>query len=124
MARHNILGKEGERAAREFLIARGMTIRETNWRCGHLEVDIIAQKDSLIHIVEVKTRSTQGAYEPLASIDKRKILNLVNAANMYVRYNRLRMEVQFDVMVLYGHDGHFEITYMPKAFLPPLKTYR
>ena len=40
MARHNTLGKEGEEAACDFLIGRGYTIRETNWRLGHLEIDI------------------------------------------------------------------------------------
>lgn len=124
MARHNLLGKAGELAATEYLIRQGMTIRETNWRFGHLEVDIIAETQGKLHVVEVKTRNAPGAFDPLDSIDAKKIRNLVNAANIYVRYNRLRLEVQFDVMIIYGHDGQFEINYMPKAFTAPLKTYR
>ena len=46
MARHNQLGKAGEKEAVEFLIKQGFTIRETNWRMDKLEIDIIAQREA------------------------------------------------------------------------------
>ena len=60
MAWHNQIGREGEQAAYEFLISKGYTVRETNWRMGHLEIDIVAHEPALnrLHIVEVKTRNT------------------------------------------------------------------
>ena len=86
MAQDNKLGKDGEQAAREFLISKGYTVRETNWRMGHLEIDIIAQEPAAcsLHIVEVKTRSSDDAYDPMESITRAKIRNLVNAANGYI----------------------------------------
>ena len=55
MASHNLLGTEGENAAAEFLISKGLIIRERNWRFRHLEVDIIAESaGGCLHIVEVK----------------------------------------------------------------------
>lgn len=125
MARHNRLGKEGEQAATEFLIKRGLTIRETNWRLNHLEIDIVAQDSNLrLHIVEVKTRSHDENFDPLKSITQAKIRNLVNAANGYLTYYNLKMEVQYDVMVVVGQAGDFQIQYIPDAFYPPLRTYR
>ena len=57
MARHNIFGKQGEDVAADYLIKNGYIIRERNWRLDKLEVDIVAEKDRCIVMVEVKTRS-------------------------------------------------------------------
>lgn len=125
MAFHNSLGQEGERVAREFLIKRGLTIRETNWRLNHLEIDIVAQdSNNCLHIVEVKTRTHDDRFDPLKSITPKKIRNLVNAAAGYVAYNNLKMGVQYDVMIIVGSPQNFKIEYIPNAFYPPLRTYR
>ena len=56
MAAHNELGKEGEEAASAYLSSRGYRIRHRNWHVGKLELDIIAEKDGEMIVVEVKTR--------------------------------------------------------------------
>ena len=127
MSQHNTLGKEGERAACEFLISKGYTVRETNWRMGHLEIDIVAQEPSAnrLHIVEVKTRSGDIThYDPMQSINQKKIRNLVNAANGYIRFYRLPMTVQYDVMIIVGTPPDFKIHFIPNAFQPPLRRIR
>jgi len=127
MAIHNKLGKEGEQAACDFLIAKGYTVRETNWRMGHLEIDIVAheQATNRLHIVEVKTRSRADAhFDPMQSINQKKIRNLVSAANGYIRFYRLPMTVQFDVMILFGTPPDFQIHFIPNAFRPPLRSIR
>ena len=126
MARHNALGKAGEQAACEYLIAKGYTIRETNWRVGKLEIDIVAQepKANRLHIVEVKTRSEGEHYDPMQSITPAKIRNLVNAANGYISLYQLKMSVQYDVMILIGKAPDFTIQYIPNAFQPPLRFCR
>lgn len=126
MAFHNQLGSAGETAATEFLIKQGMTIRETNWRLNHLEIDIVAQSaDRVLHIVEVKTRTSDAHFAPMRSITRQKMRNLVNAANGYVNYCRLQMPVQYDVIILIGSQpGNFKLEYYPNAFYPPLRTYR
>ena len=43
MATHNLLGQIGEEEACRFLIRKGYTLLERNWRVGHLELDIIAE---------------------------------------------------------------------------------
>ena len=42
MAEHNIIGNIGEEVACEMMRKKGFRIVETNWRFGHLEMDIIA----------------------------------------------------------------------------------
>ncbi len=44
MAAHNELGKEGELLAANHLQSEGYVIRHRNWRCGHKELDIVAEK--------------------------------------------------------------------------------
>ena len=67
MAIHNILGKAGEDAAAKYLEQNGYTIRDRNWRKNHLELDIVADKDKELIIVEVKTRSNTDYIEPQES---------------------------------------------------------
>jgi len=126
MAKHNELGREGEQAACEFLISKGYTIRETNWRMGKLEIDIVAQEPqaSRLHIIEVKTRSNTERYDPMQAITRAKIRNLVNAANGYIGHYQLKMSVQYDVMIIEGKAPDFTIHYIPNAFQPPLRTIR
>ena len=126
MAQRKELGKAGEQAACDFLIGKGYTVRETNWRLGHLEIDIVAQEPHAnhLHIVEVKTRSNAEHFDPMSAINAKKIRNLVNAANGYIEYYRLPMTVQYDVMIITGTLPDLDIQFIPNAFQPPLRTIR
>ena len=48
MAAHNDTGSKGEAAARDYLLAQGYRVRHVNWRCGHLELDIVAERDGVL----------------------------------------------------------------------------
>lgn len=122
MASHNELGKVGERLAAEYLITKGYTIREINWRCGKVEIDIVAEKNRRLVIVEVKTRSSDYV-DPLLAIDTKKQHNLVRAANAYINYCDINMEVQFDIITIVGTIDNYKMEHIPDAFFPPLKTY-
>lgn len=126
MAKTSVIGKEGEQAACDFLISKGYTVRDVNWRLGHLEIDIVAQEPAAncLHIVEVKTRAHTEHFDPMQSINRKKISNLVNAANGYIQFYNLPMYVQFDVMILVGQAPDYEIQYIPAAFDPSLKSVR
>ena len=55
MSEHNEIGKIGEKIAREFLMKHGFLILDTNFRTKFGEIDIIAEKDRIVHFVEVKS---------------------------------------------------------------------
>ena len=125
MARHNQLGKAGEKEAVEFLIKQGLTIRETNWRMDKLEIDIIAQEPGMVlHVVEVKTRSNDEYFDPMRSITRAKKQHMVASANAYINFFQLQCEIQYDVIILIGSPGNFKLEYYPDLFVPSLKTYR
>ena len=58
------LGKHGEDDVCQFLIERGHTILDRNWRSGHLEIDIVTLAPDGIHFVEVKSRVAPVQGEP------------------------------------------------------------
>lgn len=77
------IGRRGEELAARFLIQRGYVIVERNWRCGHWEADIIAQKTGEVRIVEVKTRRSMAAGFPEESVTGVKLDRLWNLALIY-----------------------------------------
>ena len=123
MARHNQVGKWGERLALEHLVRQGYAIRETNWKLTHFEIDIIAMHNNRLVFVEVKTR-TSHEDNPLAAIDLRKMRKMVSAANAYVRHQNLPHEVQYDIITINGTPDNYKIRHIPDAFLSPLRAYR
>lgn len=124
MAWHNELGKIGERLACEHLIKQGYIVRETNWRLGRLEIDIVAEKDCRLVVVEVKTRTNKEYADPSETITSEKIRYMIRAARAYMGLNPHFNEVQFDIITVIGDGtGEMEIDHLPDAFTPPLRTY-
>lgn len=123
MARHNETGRQGEELAAEYLIKKGYTIRDTNWRWMKYELDIVCEYQGRIVVVEVKTR-TSDYVDPIAAVTKAKIARTVRAANVYLQLFALPHEVQFDVVAVTMHDGKVEIEHIPDAFYPAAKVYR
>ena len=93
-------GSWGEDAAMEWLREQGFYIVERNWRVGHYEIDIIAQRWDTLHFVEVKTRHISGWQSPYESIDEQKRRALRRAATSYMAIHRTRLEIQFDLIAV------------------------
>jgi putative endonuclease len=123
MAAHNELGKAGEDAAVAYLEQNGYSILHRNWRKGHLELDIIAEKEGEVAIIEVKTRRNTDYNEPHEAVDWKKIRHIAKAANTYIRFFRIDNPVRFDIIAVVGLQAPFQITHIENAFYPPLKTY-
>ena len=117
MAAHNELGKLGEEMAVAFLEKAGYIILETNWTFQKAEVDIIAQKDNILVIVEVKTRSSIEFGLPQDFVKSKKIQLLVKAVNEYVIKKDLEVEVRFDIIAIHKNFKKYEIEHIIDAFL-------
>ncbi|NNE32036.1 MAG: endonuclease, partial [Winogradskyella sp.] len=89
MATHNELGKKGEQLAVDFLLKNNYNIMARNYRFDKAEVDIIAQKEDILAIVEVKTRSSVDFGNPQDFVKPKQIKNLVKAVDEYVTANNL-----------------------------------
>lgn len=116
MAEHNELGKLGEELSVEFLQKNSYTILETNWTFQKAEIDIIAQKENVLVIVEVKTRSSIDFGSPQDFVKPAKIQLLVKAVNEYVISNDLDLEIRFDIIAVYKEGKEFKIEHLEDAF--------
>lgn len=116
MAQHNELGKKGEQLAVDFLLKNGYDILERNYRFDKAEVDIIAQKDTILAIVEVKTRSTIDFGNPQDFVKPKQIQRLVKAVDEYVRVNELDVEVRFDIIAIVKRGKTLNIEHLENAF--------
>ncbi len=117
MATHNELGDKGEELAVEFLQKNGYQILERNWRFKKAEVDIISQKNDVLAVVEVKTRSSNYFGNPQDFVNPKKIQLLVEAINEYVTSKNLDVEVRFDIIAILKNKTTFDIEHLEDAFL-------
>ncbi|MBB3186655.1 YraN family protein [Microbacter margulisiae] len=120
MAAHNELGKEGEEYAVEYLQQEGYRIRHTNWFFGKMELDIVAEKEDTLIVVEVKTRSTETFEHPEEAITPAKIRRIVNAADAYIQQFEIDMPTRFDVVSVIPDRKGFHILHIEDAFMAPV----
>ncbi|MBQ9525225.1 MAG: YraN family protein [Bacteroidaceae bacterium] len=119
MAAHNEFGIEGEDKAANYLIREGYTILDRNWKSGHKELDIVAEKDGILVVVEVKTRTSSKYGNPEDAVTPKKIRNTVLAADAYIRFNRIDLPVRFDIISVLSSSGDV-INHIEDAFRSPV----
>lgn len=100
MAKHNETGSFGELLANTFFIEKGYTVLHQNWRYARWEVDIIASKENVLHFIEVKTKTTKSFGNPEEKVGKKKIQNLVNAAEEYLHLHPQWKRIQFNILAI------------------------
>ncbi|MFZ1528418.1 MAG: YraN family protein [Ferruginibacter sp.] len=100
MARHNDTGKKGEELAAAWFEKNGYRIIEKNWRWKRLELDIIAEKENMLHFIEVKCRSSQKFGLPEDAVSHKKIKHLLDTAEEYLNLYPSKKRIQFDVLAI------------------------
>jgi putative endonuclease len=116
MAYHNELGKLGEQLAVDYLSRNGFTILERNFMYDKAELDIIAQKEKKVIVVEVKTRNSAFFGDPQDFVTKAKIKLMVKAANEYVLSKNIDLEVRFDIIAILKNQHIEKIEHFENAF--------
>jgi putative endonuclease len=100
MAEHTELGKEGEKLAEQYLIRNGYTIIYRNWRYSHLEIDIIAEKNGMLHIIEVKARSSKDSGLPEDNVHSKKFRRLLRATDEFLYRNPQYKDFRIDILAI------------------------
>ncbi len=118
-----LTGRKGEEYAERYLLGLGHRIVARNWRCSHLELDIVSIEGGTLHIVEVKSRIIPAMTPPHAGITAAKKRRMVTAAKAFLN-SPLRktlpadLEVSFDAITVLIDGSDFEIEYYPQVFIP------
>ncbi len=111
-------GQAGENLAQTYLLKQGYRILETNWRFGHLEVDIIALDNQTIVFVEVKTRGSSAFGQPSLAVNLQKQRNIIRAANSYVTRYNYPYEVRFDIISIVKNNEGNTLEHLKDAYTP------
>lgn len=104
------LGRAGERAAADFLRARGFTVVGTGFLARRGELDLICRRGKELVIVEVKTRSSDAFGSPLEAVGQSKRRALMAAAAEYRALAEWRGPIRFAVIgVSVNADGEIDL---------------
>lgn len=118
MAEHNDKGREAEDLSAEYLISKGFHILHRNWRYFHKEIDIVAEKDGQLVIIEVKSRFGIGRVtaDELLTCGKQRFI--VDAAEAYINKFHIEMETRFDLIVITFSGEGTSVEHIEEAFIP------
>ena len=94
------IGNIGEEYTAAFLRENGCEILARNYCIRGGELDIVAKKGNLIHIVEVKTRKRGALSGGEEAITPKKISRVVKAARAYIDANGFEMSCVFDAAIV------------------------
>ncbi len=117
MADHNDLGNVGEDEAVAFLVKQGFEIRTRNFRFAKAEIDIVAETDDWLVMVEVKARTNDAYGRPEEFVTRGKQRHLIRAANRYIELHPTEKDIRFDIISILL-EPVFELTHIPEAFYP------
>lgn len=111
------IGNLGEDFTARYLEAKGCEILARNYFIRGGELDIVAKKGSIIHVVEVKTRKPHPLATGEQAITPKKIARIVKAANAFLIANELDLTCVFDVAIVEANNGKItDFKYIQRAF--------
>ena len=113
-SRNRQIGAFGEATIAKYLETLGYDIIERNWRIKEGEIDLIAcDSNSLLHFIEVKTRSSLAFGDPLEAINREKARRLQRLALAWLAtHHHLGSDFSIDVAaVLLAADGSHAIDF-------------
>jgi len=112
------LGKQGEDIAYAYLVGKGYSIVETNYRYKRNEVDIIAQDKDEIVFIEVKTRSSSSYGKPEDFVSPAQQKRLIDCAHHYLLHTNVSRSVRFDIIAISWQANEPTLEHLENAFWP------
>ncbi len=114
----NKTGVWGEVYAARYLRNNGYEILDANFVCRFGELDIVAQKNGIVCIVEVKTRNEKTLISPMEAVDESKRQRLEMAAKSFLAHIKMMASIRFDVCEVFvdDNDALVRINYIENAF--------
>lgn len=103
------VGRAAEDAVAEHLKTLGFEILAQNWRNRWCEIDIVANRDKVVHFVEVKYRKSTSHGSGLDYITPSKIKQLKRAALFWINEHAYEGDYQIDVASVDGQTGSIEL---------------
>jgi putative endonuclease len=112
------LALRGEEMAMRELRRKGYEIIERGWRWHRFEIDLIARKENVLAVVEVKTRSSDRFGSPQEAVPRWKQLRIISAAKAFVQKRKMQDRlVRFDIIsIVCDEKAEMRIEHIENAF--------
>lgn len=91
-------GNIAEERASEFLLDMGFLIIERNFYSRFGEIDIIAIKDEVLHLIEVK--SGDDYESAVQNITPRKLSKIIKTGYVYMKKSKLDILFVYDAIIV------------------------
>lgn len=95
-------GHEAEIIAADYLVSLGYKITDLNWRTKICEIDIVATKDKIAYLIEVKSRSSSNYGTGFEYITAKKLKQMKFAAEMWVTHSSWEGNYQLGAVEVEG----------------------
>ncbi|HJP96233.1 MAG TPA: YraN family protein [Candidatus Saccharimonadales bacterium] len=109
-------GRKAEAAAAAFLVRKGCTVVAQNWRTPRCEIDIVAERNGVVYLCEVKYRRTNTSGSGIEYITPQKLRQMQFAAQTWVHVHGWQGEYQLCAIEVSGAD--FVVTNVVKDIVP------
>lgn len=109
-------GLIGEMRAAQYLRRKGYKILSANFKTKTGEIDIIAENNDFLCIIEVKTRRQGGMFPPSDAVDYKKEENVKSAAAAYISMTKNIKTVRYDIIEIILNDDKFAVRHVENAF--------
>ncbi len=94
------LGFDAEESVSRHLAARGFRILDRNWRRPWGELDVVAEREGVIHFIEVKaSRRLAAGFAPELRADGRKLAKVRRTARTWLIDHRFGSDTEWQVDV-------------------------
>lgn len=103
MSNHST-GHQAEQYAAKYLEGQGYKILELNWRTKMCEIDIVAKKDDIVYLVEVKYRASDNFGAGFDYITPKKLQQMRFAADYWASISSWQGDYQLAAIQLSGDD--------------------
>jgi putative endonuclease len=101
-----IFGDASEDLATAFLEQEGFVIVERNYFARKLgEIDIISQKDGVLHFIEVKAGKAE--FDPVYNVTPAKLRKVINSAHYYMKSKQIDTVFSVDALIIRGDEVEF-----------------
>ena len=102
-----LFGDQSETLATQFLEQEGFVILERNYFARKLgEIDIIAQRDEVLHFIEVKSSKSE-TFDPVYNVTSTKLRKVINSAQYYLKVKQLDLAFSIDALIVRGDEVEF-----------------
>jgi putative endonuclease len=103
----SLRGTAAEREAENYLLSRGLTLLQRNYRCKAGEIDLVMRDEQVCVFVEVRYRKHTKFGSPAETVDYFKQQKLRRTAQYFLQSQRLldKVPCRFDVVSV-THPGN------------------